>query len=144
MKYWIGVASCDHVKAGVAGGFCQLGHGKRSAVARLSPGDRIVYYSPRSELTGGETVQAFTAIGEVQPGEPYTGNMGGGFAPSRRDVRFFAATDAPIRPLLEGLSFTKGRKSWGYAFRTGVFQMTPEDYALIAAAMGAYGEKAVP
>lgn len=143
MKYWIGVASCDHVKAGVAGGFCQLGHGKRSAVARLSPGDRIVYYSPRSEITGGETVQAFTAIGEVLPGEPYTGNMGGGFAPSRRDVRFFAATDASIRPLLEGLSFTKGRKSWGYAFRAGIFQMTEDDYALIASAMGASGEKPI-
>ena len=141
MKYWIGVASRDHVKAGVAGGFCQLGHGKRSAVARLSPGDRIVYYSPRTEMTAGETVQAFTAIGEVLPGEPYDGDMGGGFVPSRRDVRFFAGADAPIRPLLEHLSFTKGRKSWGYAFRTGMFQMTADDYALIAAAMGAEGEK---
>lgn len=144
MKYWIGVASRDHVKAGVAGGFCQLGHGNHAPVARLSPGDRIVYYSPRTEMTGGETVQAFTAIGEVLPGEPYSGNMVGGFMPARRDVRFFAAADAPIRPLLEGLSFTKGRKSWGYAFRAGVFQMTPDDYALIAAAMGANGEKAVP
>ncbi len=141
MKYWIGVASRDHVKAGVAGGFCQLGHGKRSAVARLGPGDRIVYYSPRTEMIGGETVQAFIAIGEVLPGEPYSGDMDGGFVPSRRDVRFFKAVDAPIRPLLEHLSFTKGRNSWGYAFRTGMFQMMDDDYALIAAAIGAEGEK---
>jgi hypothetical protein len=137
VKYWIGVASRDHVKAGVAGGFCQLGHGKHTPVARLSPGDRIVYYSPRTTMNGGETVQAFTAIGEVLPGEVYEANMGAGFVPARRDVRFYDASDAPIRPLLDRLSFTKGQKSWGYAFRRGVFQMSEDDYALIAAAMGA-------
>jgi hypothetical protein len=136
MKYWVGVASLDHVKAGVAGGFCQLGHGKHSAVARLSPGDHIVYYSPKTEMGAGEAVQAFTAIGEVLPGEVYEGNMGGKFFPARRDVRFYNASDAPIRPLLDKLSFTKGRTSWGYAFRRGMFRITEEDYAVIAAAMG--------
>ena len=82
-------------------------------------------------------MQAFTAIGEVLPGDVYEGNMGGAFMPARRDVRFYDAKDAPIRPLLESLSFTKGRTSWGYAFRRGVFQITAEDYALIAAAMKA-------
>jgi hypothetical protein len=82
-------------------------------------------------------VQSFTAIGEVLPGEVYEGNMGVGFVPARRDVRFFAAKDAPIRPLLEKLSFTQGRPSWGYAFRRGMFQMTAEDYAAIATAMKA-------
>ena len=43
MNHWIGVASSDHVKRGVAGGFCQLGHGRREPVKRLKPGDRIVY-----------------------------------------------------------------------------------------------------
>jgi len=105
-------------------------------VARLSPGDRIIYYSPKTEMGAGEAVQAFTAIGEVLPGEVYEGSMGGGVVPARRDVRFFEATDAPIRPLLDRLSFTKGRTSWGYAFRRGVFQITEDDYAVIAAAMG--------
>jgi hypothetical protein len=137
MTYWVGVASLDHVRGGVAGGFCQLGHGKRAPVARLRPGDRIIYYSPKTEMGAGEAVQAFTAIGEVLPGDVYEGNMGGAFMPARRDVRFYDAKDAPIRPLLESLSFTKGRTSWGYAFRRGVFQITAEDYALIAAAMKA-------
>ena len=38
-RYWIGVASRDHVMKGVAGGFCQLGHGKSAPVKRLAPGD---------------------------------------------------------------------------------------------------------
>jgi len=28
MRYWIGVASKNHVALGVAGGFCQIAHGK--------------------------------------------------------------------------------------------------------------------
>lgn len=136
MKCWVGVASLNHVKAGVAGGFCQLGHGKHAPVARLSPGDRIIYYSPKTEMGAGKAVQAFTAIGEVLSGEVYEGNMRGNFMPARRDVRFYDATDAPIRPLLERLSFIQGRTSRGYAFRRGVFQITEDDYAVIAAAMG--------
>jgi hypothetical protein len=137
MKYWVGVASRDHVMKGVAGGFCQLSHGKHAPVARLKPGDRIVYYSPREEMKGGDPVQAFTAIGEIKPGEPYEGVMGEGFRPIRRDVDFFTAKEAPIRPLLDKLSFTQGRASWGYAFRRGVFEISAEDYAIIAEAMGA-------
>lgn len=136
-RFWIGVASRDHVKAGVAGGFCQLSHGKRGPVARIQPGDGIVYYSPRTAMRGGEPAQAFTAIGTVKPGEPYAFDMGGGFVPHRRDVAFAAdAHDAPIRPLLERLSFTRGRKSWGAAFRYGILEATEEDFAAIAEAMG--------
>jgi EVE domain len=137
MRYWIGVASRDHVKAGEAGGFCQLNHGKSSPLRRMRPGDRIVYYSPRTEMRGGDTVQAFTAIGAIAEGEPYAGDMGGGFVAMRRDVTFFRSHDAPIKPLLDGLSLTSGRKSWGAAFRFGMVEITADDYALIARAMGA-------
>ena len=136
MRYWIGVASRDHVKQGVAGGFCQLCHGKQSAVGRLKPGDKIVYYSPRSEMRGGEPVQAFTAIGEVLERPPYDHDMGGGFVPARRDVRFLDARDAPIKPLIERLSFTRGRRSWGQAFRFGLVEITAADYDVIAREMG--------
>src|SRR5581483_7381773 len=108
---WIGVASRDHVQRGVAGGFCQLSHGKPGPLNRLGGGDRIVYYSPRTELQGGEPVQGFTAIGEIGIDPPRQVDMGGGFVPYRRSVRFFRATEAPIRPLLPVLSFTRGRTS---------------------------------
>jgi hypothetical protein len=136
MRYWVGVASRDHVMGGIAGGFCQFNHGKRGAVSRVKPGDRVIYYSPRTALQGGTPVQAFTALGIVADGEPYEGDMGGGFVPVRRDVRYLAGHDAPIHPLLDHLSFTRGRSSWGYAFRRGLFEITAEDHAVIAAAMG--------
>jgi hypothetical protein len=137
MRYWIGVASRDHVLRGVEGGFCQLDHGKAGALKKMQAGDRLIYYSPRTEMMGGDPVQSFTAIGAVQPGEPYPFDMGGGFVPFRKNVKFRAAKDAPIKPLLDRLSFTRGRKSWGYAFRGSFFEITPEDYTLIADAMGA-------
>ena len=135
-RYWIGVASRDHVMKGVAGGFCQLGHGKSAPVKRLAPGDWIAYYSPRSTFEGGEPVQAFTAIGRIKAGEPYEADVGGGFHPVRRDVDYRKAAQAPIRPLLDRLSFTGSRQSWGYAFRRGSFTVTVEDFLTIAEAMG--------
>jgi len=134
--FWIGVASRDHVLAGVEGGFCQLNHGKSAPLGRIKPGDRIVYYSPREQMRAGATVQAFTAIGEILDGEPRLALMPGGFTPYRRDVRFYTATEAPIAPLLPLLSFTRGRSSWGIAFRRGSFKIERDDYLTIARAMG--------
>ena|SRR5271170_3287506 len=138
--FWIGVASREHVRAGVEGGFCQLSHGKSAPLERIKPGDRIVYYSPRERMRAGATVQAFTAIGEILDGEVRRGVMPGGFTPCRRDVRFFTATEAPISPLLEILSFTRGRSSWGFAFRRGSFKIERDDYRMIARAMGLVDE----
>ena len=139
-RNWLAVASADHVAIGRTAGFMQICHGKVSPLKRVRPGDRIVYYSPREQMGEGEPVQAFTAIGEVLAGEAYRADMGGGFKPVRRDVRFFKAYDAPIKPLLDMLSFTKGRASWGYAFRRGSFRIEADDYRIIAKAMGVKDE----
>ena len=42
MRYWIGVASKDHVSRGVDGGFCQLCHGKAQPLKRMASGDWII------------------------------------------------------------------------------------------------------
>lgn len=133
--FWIGVASAEHVAHGVAGGFCQLCHGQMRAVRRLSPGDWIAYYAPRTRVRGGEPVQAFTAIGQVLEGEPYAVNMGGGFVPARRRVAFLPCVVAPIRPLIPRLGFIRDKAHWGVAFRFGMLAVTPEDFGVISAAM---------
>ena len=139
---WIGVVSREHVRLAVEGGFCQLNHGKDAPVRRLAPGDLIIYYSPRETMGSGEPLQAFTAIGEVLEGEPYQVSQSATFHPVRRNVRYFDAVDAPIRPLLDQLSFTRGRPSWGQILRRGTFAIEPADCALIARAMGVAGELA--
>jgi EVE domain len=134
-RYWIGVASSDHVMKGVQEGFCQLCHGKRNPLKRLVTGDWIVYYSPRTIMNGGEIVQAFTAVGQILEGEPYLFDMGNGFIPHRRDVRFAAAQEAPIRPLIQNLSFIKNKQSWGYVFRFGLFEIPESDFQQISVEM---------
>jgi predicted RNA-binding protein len=134
-RYWIGVASSDHVMKGVQEGFCQLCHGKRNPLNRLATGDWIVYYSPRTAMNGGEIVQAFTAVGQILEGEPYLFDMGNGFIPHRRDVRFVSAQEAAIRPLIQKLSFIKNKQSWGYVFRFGLFEIPESDFQQIAAEM---------
>lgn len=132
--YWLGVASREHVRKAVEGGFCQLNHGREAPLKRLRPGDRIVYYSPREGMRAGAAVQSFTAVGEVMEGEPYSvdGPEGGSFY--RRAVRYETSEDIPIQPLLPQLSFSRGGGSWGQALRRGTLQITAEDYAVIVRA----------
>jgi hypothetical protein len=88
-------------------------------------------------LGEGDGLQAFTAIGTVREGEPYQGEMGGGFTPFRRDVEWMAAEETPIKPLLDQLDFTAGKSNWGYQLRFGLFEINDHDFRLIADAMGA-------
>jgi hypothetical protein len=135
--YWVAVASAEHVRRGLSGGFMQLGHGKAAPVRRVKPGDHIVYYSPAETLGGKDKLQSFTAIGTVKAGEPYVADMGKGFKPYRRDVAWAKAREAPIALLLDKLEFTAGKTSWGYKFRFGLFPISAKDFRVIAKAMGA-------
>lgn len=134
-RFWVGVASRDHVLAAVKGGFCQLSHGRPTAVQQLTPGDHIVYYSPRERMREGETIQAFTAAGAVLDGDMYRDDKNPDFQPYRRNVRYLESGVALIRPLLSKLSFTKEHPSWGQVFRRGSFEITAADYELIIQAM---------
>ena len=134
---WVAVASAEHVAIGRAGGFMQVGHGKGAPLKRLHAGDRIAYYSPVRVFGGKDACQAFTAIGTVRDERVYQGVMADGFEPFRRDVDWLDANEAPIRPLLERLSFTQGKSNWGYAFRVGLLKVNADDMALIANAMHA-------
>jgi len=134
-RYWVAVASREHVLAAVSGSFCQLNHGKEAPVRRLSPGDRILYYSPREGMRAGEVVQAFTAAGEVLEGEPYQVEWSHSFRPFRRRARYLETGEARISPLLSQLSFTRGRAAWGQVLRRGAFEVEPADYVAVTAAM---------
>jgi EVE domain len=135
-KFWIAVAAANHVAKGRVGGFMQVNHGKQSPLKRIHAGDVIAYYSPVTEYGGKQSLKAFTGIGLIKPGEPYQGDMGGDFMPFRRDVAWYDAQPAAITPMLDTLSFTKGKTSWGYQFRFGLFDIPEVDMQLIARNMG--------
>jgi len=139
-QFWIGVVSREHVRLGVKGGFIQLGHGKKAPVQRLHAGDALVMYSPRTAYPDGAPLQAFTAIGVVSTGKVYQVQMTEDFKPYRVDVSFLKAKEAPIKPLIDALSFIKSKTHWGAAFRFGQIKIPAEDFKLIAKAMGVESE----
>ena len=138
-RHWVAVASAEHVALGRRLGFMQVGHGKKAPLERLHAGDRIAYYSPVRVFGAREPCQAFTALGTVRDDRVYQGDMADqgqpDFKPYRKDVAWLEAREAPIRPLLEALSFTRGRTNWGYALRFGLLEVTAADMAVIMRSM---------
>ena len=134
--YWIGVVSKDHVDTAIAGGYTQLSHGKAGPLERMRAGDGFAFYSPRSDYPDGAQLQAFTGIGRIRSGTVYQADAGEGFHPFRLAVDYLPAAPAPIRPLIDALTFIHSKTHWGAAFRFGVVRVPAEDFARIAAAMG--------
>ena len=139
---WIAVASAEHVAIGRRLSYMQVGHGKQAPLKRLHAGDRVAYYSPVRVFGTKQVCQAFTAVGVVRDDRIYQADMGGGFEPYRRDVDWLDAHEAPIRPLLDTLSFSRGKPNWGAALRFGLLAVTPADLQAIAQAMQAHANPA--
>lgn len=136
-RSWIAVACAEHVARGVAGSFMQVCHGKAAPLRRLRPGDRVAYYSPTRRLGGGERLQCFTALGVVQGESIEQVDMGGGFRPFRRTVRFEATAMAASIAALQALpGFTLKGAGWGARLRFGLLVIDEPSMDLIAAAMG--------
>lgn len=133
--YWVNTVSLEHVRVGVEGGFTQADHGRATRLRRLSPGDGLVCYSPRTAMRGGDRLQEFTALGRVTGTEPYQVEMSPDFHPWRLTVDFLAVTPAPARPLVPDLDFIPDPKRWGYPFRRGLFEIGRADFLRIATAM---------
>lgn len=136
---WINTISLSHVHRGIAGGFTQADHGGRARLTRLQAGDRIVFYSPRTDYPDGEPLQQFTAIGVVTGTEVYQVELTSEFHPWRRAVRFEPCVPAPIRGLRDELGFVPDGAHWGLPFRRGLFAIPADDFDRIAAALEATG-----
>jgi hypothetical protein len=134
-RAWIAVASAEHVRIGRGAGFMQVCHGKAAPLKRIAAGDRVIYYSPTETFGGKDRLQVFTAIGMVKESAPYQVEMAPGVHPWRRDVAWWPTEEISIRPLLDHLSFTRGRSNWSYQLRFGLFGIEEEDAELIAQAM---------
>ncbi len=140
-KYWIVVASKDHVAIALEGGFIQANHGKLAPMKRLAQGDAIICYSSKKHMEDTQPYQMFTAAGRVSDQEPYQAIMKGGtFRPYRRDVKYFNCREAPVKPLIPQLHFIKDPQKWGFPFMRGFFEIEYEDFARITEQM-AYHER---
>lgn len=137
-RFWIAVVSKEHTMRGVAGGFMQVCHGKCSPLKRMKEGDWVIFYSPSQTMHGKEKSQSFTAIGRTIDDHVYPFQMTDDFIPFRRNVRFEKCAETPIQPLIEQLEFIKDKSRWGYPFRFGFFEISENDFNLIASKMLKY------
>jgi predicted RNA-binding protein len=134
-RYWLGVASRDHVMKGINGGFAQLCHGKEAPLKKMSTGDWILYYSSKVSFKESTLHQKFTALGKVTDDNVFQVDMGNGFIPFRRNIDFISCTEISIHSLIPHLSFIKSKKHWGYPFRFGHLEISEKDFKLIAEKM---------
>ena len=134
MPAWLGVVSAEHVARGVALGIVQTNHGKRSGIARMGPGDGMVYYSPQIRLGEPTPLRAFTSVGVVADGEIWQADEGD-FRPFRRRVTYLTdAVQVPISALQGRLQLTS-TPNWGYQLRRGLVPLSDEDFETIRHAM---------
>ena len=132
-RFWIGVVSREHVLIGIEAGFAMMNHGKLAPLKRLSPGDGLIYYSPKDAWPDGAPLKAFTAIGTVGDLPPYAAEMRTGQTGYRIDIDWLTARETPISQLTDSLEFTRG--NWGMLARRGLFEVSGTDFQTIRAAM---------
>lgn len=132
---WLGIVSAVHVRRGVELGIAQINHGKRAPLARMQPGDTLIYYSPTQQRGDRAPYQYFTAIGTVADDDIWQADEGD-FTPYRRRVDYLATTPVPLVDLRVRLHLT-GEPNWGYQLRYGLVPLDAHDAQIIREAMHA-------
>jgi len=134
--FWIGVASRDHLRAALTGGFVQLSRGKHAPVKRPSPGgldsNEFAPHDDNRRRTTACVYRDRLCCRRVTVG----GRANAGFRPLRRNATYHIARESPIGPLLESLRFLDDAPNWGIAFRRPVFAISKVDFEMIADGMG--------
>ncbi|MGX7244291.1 EVE domain-containing protein [Enterococcus quebecensis] len=132
MNYWIGVASKDHVNRGVAGGFCQLCHGKSAPLNRMKEGDWLIYYAPKKRFKSKEPCQQFIALGQILAGDAYLFEMAPDFVPFRKNVAFVKNSEAIS---LQAVADDPLWQEYRSRLRFGHFQIPKELFDVISSGM---------
>ena len=116
-RTWVVVASRDHARRGVGGGFVMANHGKRAPVARMSRGDGVLIYSPTTSFPDGEPLRAVTIVGEVTGDEPEPSEaIAGGY---RRAAALREIEPLPLELIRRHLPVAR--------IRFGFFELDPSD-----------------
>ncbi|WP_158071033.1 EVE domain-containing protein [Lactiplantibacillus plantarum] len=88
MKYWIGVVPKEYVELAVKENFCQVCNGKRFFISKMNLNDRLIYYSPKINMTTTNKYQKFIAVGTIASKLEYQVEMYPGFTPFRKKMSF--------------------------------------------------------
>lgn len=102
-------------------------HGRRAPVARMSPGDGILIYSPTTDYPDGLPLRAITIVGEVTGAAPEPSEaIAGGF---RRAASLREVEPVPLASIRAHLPVAR--------LRFGFFELDPADAAALWALVDA-------
>ena len=112
-------------------------------MARLQPGDGVVFYSPTHALHAKprQPCQRFTAMATVGEGEPFQEPVTETFRPWRRKAVFEQKVrEVDVKDVLGDLECLKrGECGWGWVLRKGVLKMGEADWLVLRKAMVGQG-----
>ena len=135
-RYFLSVGKRADVLVAVSARFCFAGSEEGEALlSRMAEGDWLAYYSPQESQRGAAPCRRFTAIGRVAKGRVSMGQGSEGIGGGRRPMRYLQCHPVPAATFVRSLSFVRDPRRWGSSFRAGFFEVTPEDFAVIARAM---------
>ncbi len=134
-KYWVGVAPKNYVHHWVDEGICQFNHGKLAPLQRLTPGDWVIYYANKISLEDSTQYQKFIALGCIVEKDIYQAKVSETYLPYRRHMASVPCQEVSIHELIPDLNFIKNKRNWGAPFRFGFFQISEQDFLLVAHAM---------
>lgn len=134
-RFWINTVTLDHVEAAIEGGFTQADHGANTRLQRPRAGDEMIFYSPRTDLSGGKPVRQFTAWATITGDKAYQAHISDDFHPWRLAAAFHPCQRVDAKPLVDKLSFITDPAHWGLPFRRGLFQIPRQDFQTITALM---------
>ena len=132
---WIVVACADHVRRGVALGVIQAWHGGAEPLRRIVPASRVACYSPTESFRGRDPLQRFTAFGIVLDEGIFQVDLGNGFRPCRRRVRYVHACEAAIDVLCDDPDFGFSESEWDERLRLGLLRIGENSMDAITRAM---------
>jgi EVE domain-containing protein len=133
-KYWVATVSKEHAMRGVSKKFIQVCHGKQAPLKRMKKVILACLFV-KTTMEKNEKCQTFTAVGRVIDDDVYQFQMTQNFKPFRRNIEFLECQESSIIPLINDLEFILNKKTWGYPFRFGFFEIKENDFNLIASRM---------
>lgn len=133
MSAWLGVVSAAHVRRGERLGIAQINHGKRAPLARMRPGDALIYYSPTENRGDTTPLRAFTAYGTIADDHIWQADEGD-FTPYRRRVDYRDTRRVPLADVRDRLRLTAA-PNWGYQLRRGLVPLADDDAEVLRAMM---------
>ena len=125
-RSWVVVASRDHARRGITGGFVMANHGKKAPLSRMSRGDGIFIYSPTTAYPDGAPLRALTIVGQVTGEAPEESDViAGGF---RLEASLREIEPVPLDKVREHLPVSR--------IRFGFFELDATAAAAIWALVG--------